>query len=604
MMNLKSDELKALWVFENAKLDRAMWMNDLEFLYLVASVVQFKKYHPGIPCYLICTSEVYMFLEILDVIYLFDGVDLEILREEDSIDRKPFWACSKLKAMRKVSAPFVMLDNDFFFKEKVLLNNDFENYDVMTSHEESGPGYYILSDNPVFEKAGITDTYPKDHNGRAFNVSFLYIKNDDFRKRYSERAYDWMTKLSLSRSQLHGGYMIFCEQKLLYDMIKSENVSHRALIPDILNCMSQRFITTSPVQQAIDHLGPTKRLIESDNNQYTKKKSDVLLAIKDYENLKHIFKASKLLYENLKKNDGKFYLSQKLNPWVDETPIKHFNKPTNTIAVVYTLWEEKRYLPYLKYSLISLIISTDVSRVSDIIIMVTEDIHHVAVKYLSNLVDENCFVKIEDFKPFKYGAITHPRLNQYDQIVLLDTDAFIIGRQSLFLNIQNYFSREDSKIFMVPCPEKASNTFWSRKDALCKTLNNEDYLEFFHRHAGKEQVDSYLNSQNWWISPMVVYNNRKHFKEEGFGDYVLENIWYRQMCDETVFIMWALKHNYEIFTTDFFVPIKDRYTRELHSSIRGYHPIVGDNTMDYSNEEMIKEIERNYELHLRNLNRN
>ena len=41
MMNLKSDELKALWVFENAKLDRAMWMNDLEFLYLVASVIQF-----------------------------------------------------------------------------------------------------------------------------------------------------------------------------------------------------------------------------------------------------------------------------------------------------------------------------------------------------------------------------------------------------------------------------------------------------------------------------------------------------------------------------------------------------------------------------------
>jgi hypothetical protein len=103
---------------------------------------------------------------------------------------------------------------------------------------------------------------------------------------------------------------------------------------------------------------------------------------------------------------------------------------------------------------------------------------------------------------------------------------------------------------------------------------------------------------------MVVYNNRKHFKEEGFGDYVLENIWHRQMCDETVFIMWALKHNYEIFTTDFFVPIKDRYTRDIHSSIRGYHPIVGDNTTDYSNEEMIKEIERNYEMHLQNLNRN
>jgi hypothetical protein len=600
MMDLKSADLKALWVFENAKLNRAMWMNDLEFLYFVSSVIQFKKYHPGIPCYLICTSEVYSFLERLDVIYLFDGVDLDILREEDQIDRRAFWACSKLKAMRHVSAPFVMLDNDFFFKEPMLTKQDFE-YDVIISHEESGPGYYILSNNPVFKRVGIVDTYPVDYSGSSFNVSFLYIKNDDFRKRYCEKAYDWMTRLSPLGLELHGGHMIFCEQKLLYDIVKDESASCKRLIPDILDCKTQRFLTMSNSQKAIDHLGPTKRFIEGDQSRYIEKKSEVLNTIKDYENIKHIFRSTKILYEGIEKNDGKFYLGDKLNPWVSETPIKHFNNPENKIAVVYTLWEEKRYIPYLKYSLISLIISTDVNKVGDIIIFVTDDIHSTAIKCLGNLVDEKCFVKIEDFKPFKYGAITHPRLDQYDQIVLLDTDAFIMGRNALFTNIKKYFNVEDSKIFMVPCKDNANDIFWSRRENLCKRIDVEDYLNFFYEYANKEKVDSYLKNGKWWVSPMVIYNNRKHFKESNFGKYVLQNIWHRQMCDETVFIMWAIERNYEILPTDVFVHVKDRYTREVHLPIRGYHPIVGENTTSYSNEEMITEIEKNYENFLRGL---
>jgi hypothetical protein len=382
-------------------------------------------------------------------------------------------------------------------------------------------------------------------------------------------------------------------------MVKHENVSHKKLIPDVLDCITQKFTTTSSIQKSIEHLGPVKRSIESDDALYTTKKSEVLNAIRDYLNIKHIFKATKILYEGKSWCNGKFYLSEKLNPWLPPTPIKHFNKPENKIAIVYTIWYEKRFISYLKYSLLSLIVSTDVSEIGDIVIFVTDEIYETSINCLENLVDKKCFVKIEDFNPFKYGVITHPILEKYDQIVLLDADAFIIGRRNLLTNIKEHFERDDSKIFMMPCTLDANYLFWDRKQYLCKGIENENYLDFFYKYADREKINSYLENEKWWLSPIVIYNNRKHFKEPGFEKYALQNIWHRQMCDETVFIMWALEHDYDILPVDFFFPVSDRYKKEPHISLRGYHPIVGTNTTNYSNEEMIMEIEMNYENFLR-----
>jgi hypothetical protein len=331
------------------------------------------------------------------------------------------------------------------------------------------------------------------------------------------------------------------------------------------------------------------------------RKANILNSIRDYNNLKHLFNASKRLDQWKILNDGKFYLSEKLNPWISPTPLQHRNDTSRSICAVYTLWDEKRYLPYLKYSLISLMISTDVNKISDILIFTNEWTYNVVKDCLSNVISEDCIVKM-DFTPFKYGVITHPRLKEYEQIVLMDTDLFIIGNNDLFSKIQNYYNTtENRKIFMMPTEEKAQKVFWDRKKNLCKSLEDEEYLQFFHENIGKEETDNYLTNSNWWISPMVIYNNKYHFKESDYASYALESMWHRQMCDETVFIMWAQKQKYKIESTNFFIHVKDRYQREIHSQIKGYHPIVGVNTTDPSNEEMIKQIERNYEEYLKKI---
>jgi hypothetical protein len=603
-MDLNSKELKAVWVLENAKTDRTMWMNDLELLYFVTSVIQFTKFYPTVPRHLICTHEVYQFLERLDILYFFNGIDLSILSESDQIDRKPFWACAKLKAIRKISAPFVMMDNDFFFKEKMIMDSDFEKYDIIVSHEENGAGYYITSDDPVFAKAGIANVYPKDLGGRAYNVSFLYIKDEDFAKRYAETGYDWMHKLSAINDNIHGGHMIFCEQKLLYDMKIAEDALCKLLIPDLFDCRRQSFRssngTQSGIHQMLDHLGPVKRNIEGSIHDYRRKRGEVLSVIKDYENLKHVFKATKMLDENKLKNSGKFYLSKKLNAYAKETPIKHSNEGKD-FCVVYTLWEERNYLPYLKYSLMSLLISTDVKRESDILIFVTEDLYEVAINNLGNLISEECFVKMEDFKPYKYGVITHPRLTKYEHIMLLDSDLFFIGRRDIFIYIKDFYKQKDHEksLFMIKDIHSAKEIFWGRKKDLCKTLSKEEYIPFFQKHCG-ESADQLLKAGNWWwLSPMVIYNNRYHFREKGYGDYVIDNLWHRQMCDETVFLMWAYRERYKILDTDTFIKVSDKYERDPRITLRAYHPIVGDNTTDYSNEEMIKQIEENYNTYVR-----
>jgi hypothetical protein len=386
-------------------------------------------------------------------------------------------------------------------------------------------------------------------------------------------------------------------------MIAAESKSCKSMIPDLFDCRRQSFKssdgTQSGIHQMLDHLGPIKRTIEGSIHDYNRKRGEVLDAIKDYENLKHVFNASKILNES-KINSSKFYLSKKLNAYAKETPIKHSNEGKD-FCVVYTLWEERNYLPYLKYSLMSLLISTDVKRESDILIFVTEDLYQVAINNLGNLISEECFVKMEDFKPYKYGVITHPCLTKYEHIMLLDSDLFFIGRRDIFTLIKSYYRQpgQEKSLFMIRDVHSSKEIFWSRKKDLCKTLSKEEYIPFFQKHCG-EAADQLLKPGNWWwLSPMVIYNNRYHFREKGYGDYVIDNLWHRQMCDETVFLMWAQKEQYPILDTETFVKVSDRYEREPHISLKCYHPIVGVNKTSYSNEEMIKQIEENYNTYIR-----
>jgi hypothetical protein len=280
---LYGNELKAVWVLENTRKEEAFSMNGVELLYLEASVTQWKKMKKtsaNKPCYLITTEDVREYLETQGLLSLWDGWDTEILSTQDSVSRQPFWASSKIKAMKEISAPFVMMDNDFYFETPLSFRESgvdvFDGrYPLVVSHTEDG-GNYVTSRNPIFAQAGIEDLY-FNGNPRAFNVSFLYIRDEAFRIAYSTKAWNWLEKLSsilisqgIDKSQprwriipsnLHGGHMTFCEQKLLYDMADDELMTTKCLIPEIFDCEADEFPVSSLQQQSIQHLGRKKLLL-------------------------------------------------------------------------------------------------------------------------------------------------------------------------------------------------------------------------------------------------------------------------------------------------------------------------------------------------------
>jgi hypothetical protein len=599
-MSLQSKELKAVWVLENSKKDRNFYMQEIELLYMITSVLQWKKLNPKVPTHLICTPEVYQSFCDLDLVYLWDQIDLDILKESDEIDRKPFWACSKIKAMRKISAPFVMMDNDLFLtRANVMTEEDYKNNGVAVHYKEHGPGYYLLSTDPTL--SDLPGLYQPDFDGDSYNVSFLYIRDDDFRQRYADKAYAWMTQLSDGRKEIHGGHMIFCEQKLLYDMVKHERVPVKVIVPDLFDCVKNSFKTSSEMQSYLNHLGPKKRGIRGKEDLLIRLKSDVLFVLKDHSNLKHIFIALKRNDELMVKNDGKFYLSSRLNPYIEPSPLKHRNREGNKICVIYALWEEGKYLSYLKYSLMALITSTDVRERADILVIVSENLYHAAVHCFGGLLSEDSFVIVRGFKTPKYAIPNHPRVQKYDYFMMLDSDAFFMGYRPIFQKIEEFYSDESNmnSIFMHQDRDEgfsegsSKDVFWSRKKSLCNSIDDEEYEKIFVRRMGTDRFEEWMRAEFWWISCIVIYT-KEHFREDRYYSFVMEQLWNNQWCDETVFVSYSYAMGYSIKPINNFFNCYDTWTRKNENLVL-YHPIVGCNTTAYSNEEMIVDIETRYE---------
>lgn len=294
---LLSGELKTVWVLENIG-SSPFEMNGVELLYLEASVTQWRKMQKTTPCYLICSADVYAFLEERGLTHLWDGFDTEILAQPDSVARRPFWAAAKLKAMREISAPFVMMDNDLFFTSPFPFWESgahvFDGrYPLVVSHLEDGSNYYINAYDEHLRAAGIEDLYfyaPP----LGYNVSFLYIRDENFREEYSSRAWAWLEKLSaiLTRplvdksqprwriipSNLHGGHMVFCEQKLLYDMAEEKNLTTKILIPETFDCAAGAFSSSGVQQGFIKHLG-RKKLLLVNPSDYAEQEAIALSAL-------------------------------------------------------------------------------------------------------------------------------------------------------------------------------------------------------------------------------------------------------------------------------------------------------------------------------------
>lgn len=255
--------LKAYWVADNV-----FPVTEIDLIYLFLSVNFWKK-NQNTPTILYTDKkhfELYQNMNLWDEVRVFEFGN-EIDKEKDK-----FWAAGKLQAMTYFETPFAILDLDMFFTDKI----EFD-VDIVAAHNEDGTGYYFDENNPIIKKAGIT---PLRRDSYALNVSFLFIKNEEFRKIYVDIALDWMKRIS-EVGDVEGGHMTFCEQKLLYDLVINNNISYKTLIPNESNCPQHKWIpeldeSISPFH----HLAIRKYWVRKDPISYRIEKSKVLSRLK------------------------------------------------------------------------------------------------------------------------------------------------------------------------------------------------------------------------------------------------------------------------------------------------------------------------------------
>ena len=205
--------MKVIWVLENINKGHNFFLPEIELLGLIASISNWKILYPKTSTHLYCDSSVLKYLDKIEISDLWETIHTTELDSRDLIDRKPFWAASKIKVIKEIEAPFIIMDCDLYFKDRCLDLESFSDFDIVTNQIEDGIGYYPTKRDPVIKDMIDPFGYKSSH---AFNVAFLYIGDERIRKEYTDLAYSWMEDLSIKNDEsLNGKCMIFCEQKML-----------------------------------------------------------------------------------------------------------------------------------------------------------------------------------------------------------------------------------------------------------------------------------------------------------------------------------------------------------------------------------------------------
>ena len=205
--------MKVIWVLENINKGHNFFLPEIELLGLIASISNWKILYPETSTHLYCDSSVLEYLDKIKISDLWETIHTTELDSRDLIDRKPFWAASKIKVIKEIEAPFIIMDCDLYFKDRCLDLESFSDFDIVTNQIEDGIRYYPTKRDPVIKDMIDPFGYKSSH---AFNVAFLYIGDERIRKEYTDLAYSWMEDLSVKNDEsLNGKCMIFCEQKML-----------------------------------------------------------------------------------------------------------------------------------------------------------------------------------------------------------------------------------------------------------------------------------------------------------------------------------------------------------------------------------------------------
>ena len=183
---------------------------DFEIMTTILSALKWREKNGSVS--LVTDSIGFNYIKALGLDRLYDGgISTALDNIPDFINPDIYWAGGKLYALREQSAPVVMMDTDFIVWEKLLFDNIPAPAAVI--HREDmypdiypDPSEFILDDGYSLDPELDRDTLPA-------NTAFLYIKDPDFLRYYTDTAIEFMEHTKRADNFLT--YMVFAEQRLI-----------------------------------------------------------------------------------------------------------------------------------------------------------------------------------------------------------------------------------------------------------------------------------------------------------------------------------------------------------------------------------------------------
>ena len=262
--------MKAIWVYENTT-GLESFYSRFNITLFVTSVALWKKYHPTHKTHIYLDSWTYDIFSKLDILYLWDKVDL--LEYPERINRYFLWSGCKSKIISQATEPFAMIDHDF-----LIFQNIDEHLDdsVIYTYDEDMESWYIDPRDKFNQQITNPIEFIQD---RAANVSFLYIPDPSFAKRYGERVLQNHIEFTeLLGDNIHTGYMTISEQFMLKDWLVKEERKHKTLSKNLFSCDKIEFRNETTdigiwdlneAGRAYKHYGLIKRdVLDNRNNMY------------------------------------------------------------------------------------------------------------------------------------------------------------------------------------------------------------------------------------------------------------------------------------------------------------------------------------------------
>ncbi len=218
--------MKIIWVLENIDNDNQFY-SKLNILLLLSSVRLWKRNNPEDNCVLYTDNLTKELLINANVHHFWN--EIIIFNPNRNINRKVFWAASKLEILALQDEPVIIMDNDTLVFKPIKKYLDLNK--VYVCNFEVGKGYYPTAIDPFIQKL----SYKKRWKTRSVNVSFLNLPDPDFTQRYANNSIKMMEEFT-SMGVPHSQYLIFAEQLLLKSMLDEEKIEHSSIIATNWDC--------------------------------------------------------------------------------------------------------------------------------------------------------------------------------------------------------------------------------------------------------------------------------------------------------------------------------------------------------------------------------